>query len=111
MEAIIKIYCGIFVLMLNLCTCITVSVATEKVSVAENYRAVVTAEIENSNFNSNVIDACVAEAEQMGYELQISDCVYDENHDIQTAEVVLMYDYQMPLFGLEEQRVSRGIAR
>lgn len=111
MEAVVKVYGGILVLMLNLYAGITLSVATQKVSVAENYRAVVTAEIENSNFNSNVIDACIAEAEQMGYGLQINDCVYDEDHDIQSAEVVLVYNYQMPLFGIDEQRVSRGIAR
>lgn len=111
MEILIKVYSSIVVMVLNLYMGITAVVATEQVSVAENYRASVTAQIENSNFNQDVIAACEQEAREMGYELEITNCVFDEENDIQLAEVALTYDYKMPLLGIEETRVTRGIAR
>lgn len=111
MKAIVEVFSGILLLMILTYAEINVSVATYSVECAENYRATVTAEIENSNFNPNVIDACKNEAVNMGYDLQIANCTYDEQHDIQTAEIVLTYDYRIPLFGIEETRSTRGIAR
>lgn len=88
-----------------------VSNATGSMAEAKEYKAQVIAEIENSNFNPNVIAACVTQAEAVGYNLSVTNCTYDENYDIKTAEVVLSYQYNLPLFGISETKMTRGIAR
>lgn len=111
MRDIIVMYSALFVMLINVASGITTTVAAEKVELAKSYKAEVVEEIENSNFNPVVIDACKSEAQTLGYDLTIESCTYDEEHDIQTAEIVLTYDYKMPLFGIDETRVTRGVAR
>ena len=43
--------------------------------------------------------------------LSITNCIYDENNNIQTAEVILKYTYKIPLLGISEIKTTRGIAR
>ena len=111
MKHIITAYATLIVFVLNIFMCITVSNATVSMAEAKEYKAQVIAEIENSNFNENVIAACVSQAQMAGYELQVTNCIYDENYNIQTAEVILTYSYKMPLFGVSETKTTRGIAR
>lgn len=111
MKHMITAYTTLLVLILNIFICITVSNATASMAEAKEYKAHVIAEIENSNFNENVIAACVSQAQAAGYELQVVNCIYDENSDIQTAEVILTYSYKLPLFGVSEVKTTRGIAR
>lgn len=111
MKEIISIYSALFILILNMASGLSIAVATEQVEQAKSYKTEVVAEIENSNFNPTVIDACRTKAAERGYTLSVESCVYDAAHDIQTAEVVLTYKYAMPLFGVDETRTTRGIAR
>lgn len=111
MKQILGAFCTFIVLAMNIMICISVSTASGQVAEAKEYRAGVTAEIENSNFNPKVIEACIAQASKEGYELQVKSCIYDEDNNIQTAEVVLSYKYELPLFGLKSTKTTRGIAR
>lgn len=111
MKQIIGVFGTLFILMINIFICIAVSNVSSSVAAAKEFKADVISEIENSNFNPNVINACISQAEAAGYELQITSCVYDENNNIQTAEVILTYAYHMPLFGISETKTTRGIAR
>ncbi len=100
---------GAFVLIIFIC--LSVNAAPIAAAEAKEYKEDVIAEIENSNFNPNVIDACRTQAQSSGYELDIINCQYDENNFITCAEVVLTYTYKLPLFSLEETKTTRGIAR
>lgn len=111
MKSIIEVFGILFMLLLTIASGMSVTAAEEKVAQAKRYKSEVVAEIENSNFNPAVIDACVAGAEQSGYILSVRPCTYDADNDIQTAEVVLTYQYKASLFGIEETRTTRGIAR
>lgn len=111
MKQVIGVYGTLIVLLLNLFICITVVNASGKVAEAKEYKAAVIAEVENSNFNTNVINGCIAQANAAGYELEIINCIYDANHDIKTAEIVLTYKYEMPLLGISETKTTRGVAR
>lgn len=111
MKNVITAFGTILILMLNAFCCIAVSNASMTVAAAKEYKADVIAEIENSNFNPNVIAACIAQAQTAGYELQVLNSVYDAEHDIQSAEVILTYSYEIPLFGIAETKTTRGIAR
>lgn len=111
MKHIITAYGILIVFMSSIFICVNMSNATASMIEAKEFKAHVIAEIENSNFNESVISACVSQAQMAGYELQITNCMYDENYNIQSAEVILTYPYEMPLFGISEMKTTRGIAR
>ncbi|MBQ8280622.1 MAG: hypothetical protein IJZ23_12340 [Roseburia sp.] len=111
MKNIIEAYGSILILLLNVFACIAVTNASTISAEAKEYKAAVVAEIENSNFNPHVISSCKTQAAQAGYLLEITNCIYDEYQNIQTAEVVLTYSYYLPLFHIQETKTTRGIAR
>ncbi len=111
MKHIIGAFCTLLVLMLNLLLSAAVLTVSADVAAAKEYKAAVVAEIENSNFNPNVIAGCREEAALRGYSLEVTDIVYDELHDIHTAEILLQYTYEIPLLGISQVKTTRGIAR
>lgn len=111
MKSVVGAFGTMILLLLNVLMCITISNASVAVAVAKEYKADVVAEIENSNFNPYVIEGCIRQAELAGYNLQITNYTYDDMHDVQTAEVILTYAYELPMFGIYETKTTRGIAR
>lgn len=111
MKHIIEGFSVLFVLMLNLCLTAGMLSITAKVAEAKEYKAAVVAEVENSNFNPNVITACIEDAKARGYFLEVTTCCYEEDGKRQMAEVRLTYDYELPILGVFGQRMTRGIAR
>ena len=78
---------------------------------ADEYKADVIAEIEDSNFNAQVMEHCKKQAEEAGYDLTVTPCEYDADGDLSLAEVTLSYSYEVPLIGIEEKKQLRGVAR
>lgn len=111
MKHIIGAFSTLVTLVLNIFICIAMITVSGEVAAAKEYKADVVAEIENSNFNPNVIHGCIAQAKDAGYTLQIESCTYDELNNIQTAEIILSYSYAIPLFGISDTKMTRGIAR
>lgn len=111
MKQIIGAFGTLLILLFNIFICIGVSTASGQVAAAKEYKADVIAEIENSNFNPNVISSCISQASAAGYTLEITVCTYDEDSNIQTAEVILSYSYEIPIFGVTETKTTRGFAR
>lgn len=111
MKQIVGAFSILLVLALNMFICAGVISASGQVAEAKEYKADVIAEVENSNFNPNVIGVCMEQASAAGYELQITNCLYDAYDNIQTAEVLLKYKYTIPVLGLEGIKSTRGIAR
>lgn len=111
MRNIIGAFSALVILLLNLFLCISVGASSAAVSAAKEYKADVIAEIENSNFNPGVIAACMQQAQNLGYSMEVNGYVYDEEHDIQSAEVRIIYSYKIPLFGISKTQMTRGIAR
>ena len=111
MRQIIGAFGILFIMMANIFICTGLIGASGQVAAAKEYKSQVVAELENSNFNPEVIDACVQQARELGYSLEVNGYVYDEAHDIQSAEVIVSYSYEMPLFGIAKTQMTRGIAR
>lgn len=111
MKYIIEAFGVMVVLAFNLFLCIGVIGVSADVAAAKEYKADVIAEIENSNFNPKVIEGCRQQARQQGYELDVSSYCYDPWSDRRIAEVELTYAYDIPLLGISQQKVTRGIAR
>lgn len=111
MKQIIGAFGTLVVFVMNTFLCISMSNVSAAVAEAKEFKAAVVAEIEDSNFNRNVIEGCVIEAQKAGYEMQVTNCVYDEEQNLRMAEVLITYTYEIPLFGIVEKKVTRGIAR
>lgn len=111
MKHIVGVFGTLIVMMLNTFLCISVINVSGIVAEAKEFKADVINEIENSNFNQRVIDACILQAQAEGYQLQITNCIYDERNAIKTAEVILKYKYEIPFLGIWEEKTTRGMAR
>ena len=111
MKHIVAIFGTLIVMMLNTFLCISIINVSGAIAAAKEFKADVVIEIENSNFNQNVIDACIYQAQALGYQLEITNCIYDEQNAIKTAEVILTYKYAIPLLGIVGEQTTRGLAR
>ncbi len=111
MKHIIEAFSAVVCIALAAFVSMAILTAGSDVIAAKEYKADVIAEIENSNFNQEVIDACTAQAAAAGYRLEIRNCTYDPYNDINTAEVILTYRYELPLLGISVESSTRGVAR
>ena len=81
---------------------------------ARDYYNVVVNRIEDSNYNDQVIEECINDAQSKGYDLDVDDVtVYD---DQPSKYVTLTYYVSLPVFGLfgtdyAKQAVIEGYAR
>ena len=62
MKQIINTFGILLILTFNIFSCILLVNSTLQISLAKEYKADVIAEIENSNFNPNVIASCISQA-------------------------------------------------
>ncbi len=111
MGQVIKTYLGLFFLLLMGLVGIGVVTAGVQSAAARNYHADVISEIECSNFNSGVIDACRQQAQDAGYDLNVRTMNYDAEGHVMTAEVILEYNYAIPILNLVTDHEVRGFAR
>ena len=111
MGTIIKFFSGLLVILIGffmfVAAIITVSFRID----ADEFKSDVIAEIEDSNFNAAVINDCKQQASDNGYTLDVTNCTYDEDNNIQLAEVILTYNLDVPFFGISNTKEVRGIAR
>lgn len=110
MKHIVSAFGTLLMLLINIGICIGAVTVGSQVAAAKEYKADVISEIENSNFNPNVIAACIRQATDAGYELEVRNAA-DVNHEVQTAEVILSYSYKFPVLGISQRKTTRGIAR
>lgn len=111
MKHIIEAFSILAVLVLNLCLCIGVLTVSADVAAAKEYKADVVAQIENSNFNPHVIEACRAQAAEQGYTLEVISEDYRGGGNKSAASVCLTYNYEIPLLGISKEQKTWGIAR
>lgn len=111
MKNIVSAFSMLLVLMINSFVGIGLIGVSGEIAAAKEYKADVIAEIENSNFNQHVINGCIEQAKASGYKLTVTNCSYDDNRNIQSAEVILGYTYEIPILGIKDTRMTRGVAR
>lgn len=111
MEQIFKIFTGIMILTFHFFLCICVFLACEQRERADDVKSNIIAELENSNFNENIIASCIQFAKENGYEVTIDKAVYDKEQDLILADVELSYTYEIPVLGLKQTKTLEGVAR
>lgn len=78
---------------------------------ADTLKSGYVSEIENSDFNSSVINSCISDAQSKGYQLSVDTLSYDENNNINIAKVLLTYKLSIPIYSISEDKTVQGIAR
>lgn len=111
MEQVIKAYLGMFFLLVTGMVGIGVVTAGIQSANARNYHADVISEIECSNFNEAVQAACRQQAASLGYDLQVKTMAYDAKGHVKRAEVILKYEYAIPVLNLVTDHQVRGFAK
>ena len=82
-----------------------------EVTAARNYHADVISQVECSNFNAGVISACKNQAGERGYQLEVAELVYDGEGNQRMAEIILSFEYSIPVLNLVSEHEVRGFAR
>ncbi len=111
MGQIMKTYLGIFFLLVTGMVGIGVVTAGIQSANARNYHADVISEIECSNFNDAVISSCRQQAKEAGYELVVKTMEYNPQEHTKMAEVILHYEYAIPVLNLVTDHQVRGFAK
>lgn len=111
MGQVIKTYLGIFFLLVLGLVGIGVVTAGIQTANARNYHEDMISEIECSNFNDGVIAGCRQQAQEAGYGLTVKTMTYDGQGHTKTAEVILDYEYAIPVLNLVTDHQIRGFAR
>lgn len=110
MGQVIKIYMGLFFLLLEGLVGMGVVSAGVQTSAARDYHSDIMEEIACSNFNEGVMEACIEQAQKEGYQVKIEPIVYDDDTNIQLAFVTLDYEYAIPVLNLFSKHEIRGMA-
>lgn len=110
MGQVIKAYMGLFFLLLEALTGMGIVSAGVQTEAARNYHSDILEEISCSNFNRSVMNACIEQAEEAGYQVKIEPVIYDAGENIQLAAVTLEFEYAIPVLNLFSSRRIRGIA-
>ena len=111
MGQVLKTYLGLFFLLLMGLVGIGVVAAGMEAAAARSYHADVISEIECSNFNASVVAACQNQAEEEGYGLEVKMMSYDPQGHTRVAEVILHYEYAIPVLNLVTDHQVRGFAK
>lgn len=111
MGQIMKTYLGIFFLLVTGMVGIGVVTAGIQSANARNYHADIIGEIECSNFNDAVVSSCREQAKEAGYDLKIKTMAYDAQGHAKIAEVILDYEYAIPVLNLVTDHQVRGFAK
>ena len=111
MAKIISAFSTLFTVLVFIYAGAALITAGADVAAANEYKANVVEEIENSNFNPYVVTEGINHAQAAGYQLEVLNTSYDEDNNVNTAQVILTYDYKMPILGIQASHETRGIAR
>ncbi|MCI9445881.1 MAG: hypothetical protein HFH36_00540 [Lachnospiraceae bacterium] len=111
MGQIMKAYLGIFFLLVTGMVGIGVVTAGIQSANARNYHADVISEIECSNFNDAVVASCKQQAQEAGYQLVVKTMDVNVQEHAKVAEVILHYEYAIPVLNLVTDHQVRGFAK
>lgn len=111
MELIVKIFMSVFFLIMT--SLVGVGLISSSISTHEAicFKSDVIGEIENSNYNTTVIEECKAQAADQGYTLEVNPMSYDDNANYTMAEIIVHYTFNIPLIKYSSEHQTSGYAR
>lgn len=123
MSQVFKSFMGVFFILILLLFGMGIISAQMDVSHALDYKSDIVTELENSNYNSDVLNACIRQAADNGYVVQVrtystggASVLYTAPNAADTtgvvmAEVTLTYPYTIGFLNSVTNHTVRGYAR
>lgn len=101
MEMIVKAFTGLFFILMVIYLGVGFIAASITARGAEDFMASCTQRMEASNMATSVVNSCISDAEDQGYELKVS--VHGTGDRYGVAE--LTYEYKLPILGISSDHV------
>ncbi len=111
MAEYIKAWTTVLFLALEVTLLIGIISATLEICKAQQFHSDVIAEIENSNFNAEVMESCKSQAAEEGYTLTLDTVVTEEEDNRILSQVTLTYPYKIGILNLTARGKVYGVAR
>lgn len=125
MSQIMKAFMGVFLTLFMAVTAMGILAAYMEVMNAQDMQARMVDEIENSDFNANVVRQCFSQSEEAGYQLKVT--FFCENSVVATssqasqvpygldpvdmAKVELQFPFQVAFLGIHRQHTFVSYAK
>lgn len=93
MSQIMKAFMGVFLTLFMAVTAMGILAAYMEVMNAQDMQARIVDEIENSDFNTGVVQQCFLQSEEAGYQLKVT--FFNENSTVATVSQVSQIPYGM----------------
>ncbi len=106
LDIVFKAFVGVLAAVVIIGSGIGVTTAFSKTVAADNYMESVSKVIVESNYNAKVIEACKYEAEDNGYVLEVRVQNATKAGVKYYAQISLTYYFEIPLFGLKQEKVQ-----
>lgn len=125
MNQVIKTFIGLFFIFFLTFLGIGIVSASIQVLQAKEFKENTILQIENSDFNANVMNQSITQAKENGYAMKITLYKADgsfESHEnpdvdlaatdvVKMAEVILQYQYKIAFLGIQQNHAVQGYAR
>ena len=109
LDIVYKAFVGVLAAVVIIGSGLGVITGFSQAVAADNYMESVSKAIVESNYNETVIDQCQEEAEANGYVLEV-DVERAAKAGVNSyAKVELTYYFEIPLFGIRQQKVQTKI--
>lgn len=106
LDIVFKAFVGVLAAVVIIGSGLGVTTAFSQTVAADNYMESVSKVIVESNYNINVIDACIKEAMENGYLLEVHVQPASKAGVKYYAKIGLTYYFEIPLFGLKQEKVQ-----
>ena len=108
-DIVFKAFVGVLAAIVIVGSGLGVTTAFSQTVAAENYMESVAKVIVESNYNIDVMDACIQEAQENGYVLEIMVQTANKEGVKYFAQICLNYYFEIPLLGIRQEKVLMKI--
>lgn len=109
LDIVFKAFVGMLAALVIVGCGVGVTTGFSQSVAADNYMESVSKIIVESNYNENVIAACMDEAEENGYILEVEVQAASKAGVKTYAKVTLTYYFEIRLFGIKQQKIQTKI--
>lgn len=109
LDIVFKAFVGVLAAVVIIGSGVGVTAGFADMVVADNYMESISKTIIESNYNTEVIDKCIEEAEVNGYTLEVEIQSASKAGVKQYAAITLTYYFEIKLFGIKQQKVQTKI--
>lgn len=109
LDIVFKAFVGVVAAIVIVGSGLGVTTAFSQVVAAENYMESVAKVIVESNYNTDVINTCVQEAQGNGYVLEVMVQPASKDGVNYFAKICLNYYFEIPLLGIKQEKVQMKI--